>query len=130
MARPVLDEVGLDEADAVELGITIVDVDLALASEAAKGPRVLSFEDRVCLLVAQRESWTCVTNDKPLRNACIAESVSVMWGLELMLEAVGVDALSAAEAIAIAEAIHESNPRFVTEALLSEFKRKARQKRS
>lgn len=128
VARPVLDEVDqLEEGDAIDLGISIVEIDLTLATEAATGGSALSFEDRVCLLVAKREAWTCVTNDKRLRAACASESVPVMWGLEMMLRAVEVGAMSAEEAVSIAEEMNGINPRYVTETLVREFTRKVRE---
>ena len=131
LARPILDEVEqLDEHQAVALGVTIVDVDLSLATSAAAPGSTLSFEDRVCLLLAKREAWTCVTNDKPLRAACAKEAVTVMWGLEMMLHAVGAGAMTSAEAIDVAKAMHDANPRYVTKQLVAEFTRKVRRSRS
>lgn len=129
LARPVLNEVEqLDEGAAADLGMTVVDVELELASKAAQGPRVLSFEDRVCLLLAKREDWTCVTNDRRLRRACAEESVRVMWGLEMMLRGVAVGVLSPNETIQIAEAMHHANPRYVTQKVVAKFTQEARRR--
>lgn len=127
VVRPVFDEVDqLDEALAVELGLSILDVDFELAAEAARATSPLSFQDRLCLLVAKREGWTCVTNDGALRRACIADDVSVLWGLEIMAEAVTVGGMSPEEAIVVAETMHRQNPRYVTTTIVESFRRRVR----
>ena len=127
VVRSVFDEVDqLDERQAAQLGLSILDVPLDLAAKAAETPSRLSFQDRLCLLVAREEGWTCVTNDGALRRACIAENVPVLWGLEIMAEAVEVGAMTPDEAVFVAEAIHEQNPRYVTCAIVESFRQKVR----
>jgi len=127
VVRPVFDEVDqLDERQAAQLGLCILDVDFALATKAAAAPSQLSFQDRLCLLVAKEEAWTCVTNDGALRRACSVENVSVLWGLEIMVEAVRVGAMTLDEAESVAEAIHRQNPRYVTRAIVESFREKMR----
>jgi hypothetical protein len=129
IARPVLDEVDqLDEDEATNLGLDVVELDLDVALEAGRSGGALSFEDWICLLLAKREGWTCVTNDGPLRKHCKAEGVTVLWGLELMLRAVEADALARPEAVDIARAIHEANPYYVTRQILDAFVRKLRRR--
>ena len=125
VVRPVFDEVDrLDEALAAKLCLQIVDVELDVASEASRTRGPLSFQDRLCLIVAQRERWTCVTNDKALRLACSAEKVSVIWGLEMMLRAVRAGAMTRKDALAVALAISGENPKYVTKALVETFAKK------
>ena len=127
VVRPVFDEVDqLDEPQAVELGLSILDVDLDLAARAAEVPSPLSFQDRLCLLLAKEEGYTCVTNDRALRRTCIAESVSVLWGFEMMAEAVSLGAMTADEAVLVAETMHRLNPRYVTVEIVDSFRRKVR----
>lgn len=127
VVRPVFDEVeDLTEAEATELGLQIIDVEYELAAEAAKSAGTLSFEDRLCVLLAKRERWICVTNDKALRRVCETEGVELRWGLEMMIEAVRADAMSIVEAERIAWTIHELNPRYVTRNLVDRFSRKLR----
>lgn len=127
VVRPVFDEVDqLDEALAASLRLRIVNVELDIASEAARTQGPLSFQDRLCLIVAQRERWTCVTNDKALRAACSAENVSVIWGLEMMVRAVHAGAMSAKDALAVAQAISAQNPRYVTKALVKACRHRSR----
>ena len=127
VVRPVFDEVDqLDEPQAAELGLSILDVDLELAAKAAEAPSSLSFQDRLCLLIAKEEGWTCVTNDGALRRACIAENVSVLWGLEIMAEAVAAGAMTPDEAVFVAETMQRQNPRYVTSAIVESFRRRVR----
>ena len=56
--------------------------------------------------------------------AAFAESVDVVWGLQLMLQLVDARGLEADVAISIAEAVHASNPTHITPAVLGEFKKK------
>jgi len=66
----VLEEVEvLTRERAGELGLVVVEAttEVRLAAAAERGR--LSLPDRVCLLVAAQEQWTCVSNDGPLRRA-------------------------------------------------------------
>ncbi|MGH7270308.1 MAG: hypothetical protein ACREJ3_07725 [Polyangiaceae bacterium] len=128
VVRAVFDEVDdLDEAAAQDAGIRIVDPELDDLLTAAQVPRgALSFQDRLCLLVAQRRGWTCVSNDKPLRQECLARGVPVLWGLEMLALAASSVALTELEAAAWA--IHGKNPRYVTKKLVTTFVAKLRKK--
>lgn len=65
---PVLDEVELLDAVAYErLGIEVVEPTLEQLLEAGAERGRLSFEDRLCLVVARDAGWLCVTNDRRLR---------------------------------------------------------------
>lgn len=128
VARPVFDEVDqISEHEATNLGLCIVDVEYELASRAVVRRGALSFQDHVCLLLARERGWTCVTNDGALRRACQDDGVDVRWGLEIMVDAVRLDAMTIAEAEAVANAIHRSNPRFVTRPLINRFSKKLRE---
>jgi len=119
----ILDEVDqLDDAECERLGLIVIEepLDVLLAASELRGR--LSFEDRVCLQLTQRENWTCVTNDKSLRNACKEEGVEVLWGMRLMLELVKGEHLERKAAIDIAWAIHAVNPKHITDKIVNEFK--------
>jgi len=75
VASPVLDEVDdiNDSGELTDLGVKIIIPEIEDVLEAGTGRGQLSFQDRLCLLVAKREGFTCVTNDKFLRNACETE---------------------------------------------------------
>jgi predicted nucleic acid-binding protein len=123
--RPVLAEVDqLDATGCDRLGLRIAEasLDQLLAAGARRGE--LSFEDRLCLIVARHEGWVCVTNDLALRKTCSNEGVSVLWGLELLLGLVEAGQLDSTDALSVATQIHLSNPRHITREILAEFQRR------
>lgn len=118
----VLDEVeGLDESDCERLGLKVVEPELEQLTEAAEKRSSLSAQDHLCLVVARARRWTCVTNDGALRRVCTADGVAVLWGLEVMTELVRLVQLDAEDAVAVARAIHESNPLHIPESLVERF---------
>lgn len=131
VAAAVLDEVEqLDEAQCSTIGLTIVDGTFAQLVEAAQRGGPLSFEDKLCLVLARDHGWACLSNDGPLRNACKAQGVSVVWGLEIMLRLVEADHVSVEKAIEVAESIHAVNPLYITRKIVNAFRRQARHKES
>jgi len=131
VAEPVLSEVRqLDRVTAEGLGLHIVQADFALltmaATASARSP--LRFQDWLCLLLAERETWTCVTNDKRLRTECASRTVSVMWGLQLLLQLVERRALPANDAIDLAEAMRKINRRIARE-VVDDFIRRVKKGR-
>ena len=128
VAAAVLDEVAqLDEAQCKRIGLTLVEGSLAQMTEAAQRGGPLSFEDKLCLVLARDNGWACLSNDGPLRDACKAQGVPVVWGLEIMLWLVQAHHLGADKAIEVAEAIHLSNPLYITKKITSTFCQKVRQ---
>ena len=114
VASPVLDEVHeLDAERAHELGLVIVTPELAMVRSAALSAKhsPLHFQDWICLLLAEEQSWICVTNDKRLRSECETRNVPVMWEFQLLLELVKCRALTAEDALAAANAIAGINRR-------------------
>ncbi|MGQ0503947.1 MAG: PIN domain-containing protein [Myxococcaceae bacterium] len=111
----------IEEAEYGDLGIVPVDPPLALATSAAVRRAGLSFYDHLCLLLAQENGWTCVTNDGRLRRECTTEKVPVLWGLETVALLVEDGALTPLSAQEIAKAIQRSNPRYITEAVMNRF---------
>ena len=121
----ILDEVNqLDEAGCEQLGLIVVEESLEILSAAAENRGRLSFEDHVCLLLAQKEGWACISNDKPLHRACAEEKVEVFWGLRLMLELVQCKGLDKKTAMGMALQIHRTNPRHITPEIIGAFKEK------
>lgn len=123
----IVDEVDqLDFSDCETLGLTVVDepLDILLGATEQRGP--LSFEDRVCLLLARTNQWTCVTNEKPLHRACKQEKVASIWGLRLMIELVHAGQLTIENALEVALAIHHINPRYITPEILVRFEERLR----
>jgi predicted nucleic acid-binding protein len=128
--RAILDEVRqLSEADCDRLGLRLVTASLDQLLEAGRGGGRLSFNDRLCLILARDGGWTCVTNDGALRKACGAASVSVLWGLELMTGLVAQGCLTPEAALRVARAIQAGNPRHITGEILERFERKVRRLR-
>lgn len=128
VAEPVLAEVKqLDRVTAEGLGLHVVEPELALLMTAATASvrSPLRFQDWLCLLLAAKESWTCVTNDKRLRAECETRTVSVLWGFQVLLRLVERRALPAKDAIDLAEAMHAANRR-IPKDVVSAFIRKAR----
>jgi hypothetical protein len=128
VAKPVFDEVQqIDETIAAAVGLAIVEPELEDLMEAARLPRgPLSFQDRLCLLVAARERWTCVSNDKPLRAACTARRVPVLWGLEML--GLAAPKVTVARLEKAAWEIHAKNPRYVPKKLVEAFLMKLRRR--
>jgi hypothetical protein len=122
---PVLDEVDLlDVADCEPLDIEVLEPSLEQLLEAGAERGRLSFEDRLCLVVARDAGWRCVTNDPRLRAACDTASVPVMWGLELLLELVLCGRFPPDQALAIAEELHRISPRHITSDIVAAFSRR------
>lgn len=118
----ILDEVEqLDAADCERLSLTVIEEppEILLAAAERRGP--LSFEDRVCLLLARENHWTCVTNEKPLHRACEQDGVTSIWGLRLMINLVQVKQLTRQNAMEAVQTIHAINPRYVTAGILAKF---------
>lgn len=124
VVTPVLKEAkDIDPAMAASLGIKLVEPSLEVLLQAAAQRGRLSFQDRLCLLVAKNAGYTCVSNDKQLRASCAAEGVAVIWGFELLALLVEGRALSAANAKELAENIAASNRRVAPAVLARFFKR-------
>jgi rRNA-processing protein FCF1 len=131
VAADVLQEVEqLDEAQCLALGLQVVEGNLAQLTEAAQRGGPLSFEDKLCLVLARDNGWACLSNDGPLRDACKAQGVAVVWGLEIMLALVEGKHLTAAAAVQAAQAIHTVNPMFITAKVLAAFQKKVAEKRA
>ncbi len=131
VAVDVLEEVEqLDLARCKELGLTVVDGNLAQLTEASQRGGPLSFQDKLCLILARDNGWSCLSNDGPLREACKAQGVPVVWGLEIMLTLVDSKRLTAIDAIEVAQAIHAVNPIYITAKILAAFQKKVTAKRA
>jgi hypothetical protein len=102
----------------------VVEPTLEQLLEAGAERGRLSYEDRLCLVVARDAGWRCVTNDRRLRAACRAASVPTMWSLELLLELVLTGQFPPDEARAIAQALHRISPRHITSDIVADFSRR------
>ena len=129
VAADVLEEVEqLDVAQCLAIGLKVVEGNLDQLTEAAQRGGPLSFEDKLCLVLARDNGWICMSNDRPLREACKAQDVPVVWGLEIMLSLVEGKHLTPADAIQVAQDIHAVNPIFITAKVLATFRKKVAEK--
>ena len=121
----VLDRVKqMDTGDCNRLNLKIVEPTIEQYLEAGPKVRGLAFDDRICLVLAKENKWTCITNDKQLRATCEKYGISVVWGLEIMLPLVEKELIEPTDALHIAKDIHESNPFFVNKIILKRFEDK------
>lgn len=125
VASPIIEEInGIDgEKELVELGLSVIEPDIEDAYKAGENSSPLSFQDWICLLTAKRYGFTCVTNDKKLREICNKEGVKTLWGLELIVELYKAGTMTAERALCIARKIHESNPKHISSKILERFEK-------
>lgn len=125
LATPVLSEINeIDEGACVDLGIILMEPELDQVMLAAEKKGPLSFQDNLCLLLAKEHGWTCVTNDKPLRQKCEIEGVPLIWGVELICILVEFGGLPIEHARDIILEIQKINPKYITEYIVEKaFKR-------
>lgn len=129
VATPVFDEVrALDAGSATSLGIKLFEPSLETVMDAGAKQGRLSFQDHLCLLIAKAQGWTCVSNDKQLRESCKNANVAVLWGFELLALLVDAKALSPASAKELAEQIARTNKR-IGASVLARFNTKIGSKR-
>jgi hypothetical protein len=124
VAAPVFEEVhDLDPAMADSLGIKVFEPTLEMVVSAASNRGRLSFQDRLCLIIAKENGWTCISNDKRLRADCMGEGVSVMWGFEVLALLVERRALEPMAARDLAKTIAAANKRIGRDVLQRFFAR-------
>ena len=93
-----------------------------LPRAACSGPApCVSFNDRLCFVVCDEQSWTCVTNDRALRRLCERHGIRTRFGLRLVVDLVASGAITAERAISIAFKMHESNPLHINERVIARF---------
>ena len=119
LATPVLYEINeIGDSDCAELGIIIVEPELEQVMLASEKKGSLSFQDNLCLILAKNHGWTCVTNDKPLRQMCESEGVTLIWGIELICILVESGGLPAKHARDIILGIKKMNPKYITDSIV------------
>lgn len=120
LATPIVDEVNeVDMKECTELGIKLVEPDLSEAMLAMQNVGALSFQDNLCLILAKNNDWTCVTNDKPLRQKCEDEGVPLIWGIELVCILVEAGGLPAEDARLLILEIQKNNPKYITQTIVN-----------
>lgn len=125
LATPVFNEINeIDENDCIEHGVILVEPELKQLLSASEGTGALSFQDKLCLILAKDNTWECVTNDKPLRKSCKANNVTVIWGIELICILTESGGLPVEHAKEIILRIQELNPKYIHDIIVdSAFKR-------
>jgi len=125
VTSPVIEEInGIDgEKELVKLGFSVIKPEIEDACKAGESSGPLSFQDWICLLTAKRCGFTCVTNDKKLREVCDKEGVKTLWGLGLIVELYKAGGTTAEHALCVACKIHESNPKHISSEILERFKK-------
>lgn len=119
---PILDEVTqLSSQEVEELGCIVLEpgLDQVMEAAAAKGP--VSFQDRLCLIVARDAGLAVLTNDKPLRRACQESSIPLVWGLQAMVLLTRAKRMSPRRALQVAEKMSSANS-YITAQLLARFR--------
>jgi hypothetical protein len=82
----------------------------------------LSLQDRACLHFVIKNGWTCIANDRRLRNECISRGHTAVWGLEMLLMMVSAGRITLSRAREAAIRIQNDNP-LITKTTLREFLR-------
>jgi hypothetical protein len=81
----------------------------------------LAFDDRVMVHVVLQEGYTCVSNDVKARKYLEGKGSTPLWGLDLLLELVGCEALQARRARAAVRALAGISPTHYGPAVLELF---------
>ena len=113
LPRIVYDEVStvISESQIADLGIIILPVEIALMERVTRYHDMrLSYPDRSLLLIAKDNGYTVWSNDRRLRENCGANGVRVLWEFEALRWLVERDFMSAADLVAVAARVEESNP--------------------
>jgi rRNA-processing protein FCF1 len=113
LPRIVYDEVStvISESQIADLGIIILPVEIALMERVTRYHDTrLSIPDRSLLLMAMDKGYVVWSNDRRLRENCGANSVRTMWEFEVLRRLVERDFMSAADLVAVAARVEETNP--------------------
>jgi predicted nucleic acid-binding protein len=113
----------IEASEFLEAGLEIVPVPMELMNDAMSRRRPLSFYDWICFLLAERERWTCVTNDARLKQQCEMSEVQARWGLWPLVNIVNAGLFSEERAVDIVQAMAEGNPR-LTSAIVNDFRKR------
>ena len=118
---PVFQEVSqLSDEDVAHLCINVIEPTLDQVLEAQAGYGSISFQDRLCFVIARDMGCSVLTNDVELRKTCNNDSIGCLWGMEAMVILVETNQLSPKRAMAVAERIAHINP-YITDRLIKRF---------
>jgi len=120
--RDEIEQLSTDEAR--RYGIHLLEPELEQIEEAGLMAGRASFYDYLLMITARDNGFTCITNDKVLRRLCSDNDITVIWGLEPMIALVQKRKLSRGRALKVALQIEEINPLYITEEIISRFKKR------
>jgi rRNA-processing protein FCF1 len=124
IARSTFDKVeqlSITQAKKNHLLIKVPDVETIAAAAADRGS--LAPDDKETLLLAKRNGWICITNDKPLRKECEDDGVACLWGLEPMKILVEQGEVLPSNAISVAKIIQSANPGYISDNIVNRFEK-------
>ncbi len=115
LASPLIEEVkDLDLERCQKLGIKIVEPTLEQLVWATDQEFSISFQDKICLIMARDHNWILVTNDKALRKRCESENITLIWGVELICLLCESGGLQKDRVRDIIWLLHRNDPFFIT----------------
>ncbi len=118
---PIFNEISqIDENIAAELGLKIIEPDFKQLTESMERGGALSYQDRICFILARDKEYSCATNDKTLKRHCENNNIKTIWGLEIMILLVEKGHLTKKIAITTAKDINKRN-RLITAEVLNSF---------
>jgi rRNA-processing protein FCF1 len=127
IARSAFDKVEQLNATSAKkhhLLVEVPDLETIVAAAADRGS--LAPDDKETLVLAKRNGWVCITNDKPLRRECESEGVACLWGLEPMRMLVESGAISPSKAISVVKTIKMANPGFISDEIVDRFEKRVK----
>ena len=99
----------------------VVEPTLDQLLEAQTGWKQVSFQARLCFVVARDGGRSVLTNDTALRKVCERAGIPCMWGMEAMVFLVEEKCLGPARAMAVAEKMARANS-FINNRILERFR--------
>jgi hypothetical protein len=113
----------LDVQSCKRLGLGVIECTVEQMLEAGFWNAGLSFEDRICMIIARDVNSTCVTNEFVLQKACAQIGVETLGGLDLIVELRRRLHISASRAEKILRALHSANPYQISNGILTQYQR-------
>ncbi len=121
---PVLPQVkGIDGFACRRLGLEVVECTTEQLLEAGRWKAGLSFEDRICLIVARDGNSACVTNEVVLQKACVQNGIVTLWGPDLVAELRRRLHISSGKAEKVLRSLHAINPHQISRSIVTKYQR-------